>query len=135
MNRQPFPGPGLAIRIIGEVTKEKADRLRQADFIFRDELVRAGEDRQLSQYFAVLTDRKVSYTSGRISTQYRHDFTYGLFEARLKVPKGKGFLPGVVQMPGKGILKAGQQREQPGQQGCQKNGDNCQQNKQRWFAF
>ena len=38
-------------------------------------------------------DGKVSYTSGRISTQYRHDFTYGLFEARLKVPKGKGFLP------------------------------------------
>lgn len=38
-------------------------------------------------------DGKISYTSGRISTQYKHDFTYGLFEARLKVPKGKGFLP------------------------------------------
>ena len=38
-------------------------------------------------------DGKISYTSGRITTQNRHDFTYGLFEARLKVPKGKGFLP------------------------------------------
>ena len=40
--RQPFPGPGLAIRIIGDITKEKADTLRQADFIFRDEIARAG---------------------------------------------------------------------------------------------
>ena len=38
-------------------------------------------------------DGHVSYTSGRISTQWKHDFTYGLFEARLRVPKGKGFLP------------------------------------------
>lgn len=38
-------------------------------------------------------DGSVSYTSGRISTQHKHDFTYGLFEARLKVPRGKGFLP------------------------------------------
>ena len=36
---------------------------------------------------------KVTYTSGRVSTQYKHDFTYGIFEARLKVPRGKGFLP------------------------------------------
>lgn len=42
VSRQPFPGPGLAIRIIGEVTKEKADTLRQADFIFRDILTKAG---------------------------------------------------------------------------------------------
>lgn len=56
VSRQPFPGPGLAIRIIGEVTGEKADLLRQADFIFRDELARAGLQRELSQYFAVLTN-------------------------------------------------------------------------------
>ena len=58
VSRQPFPGPGLAIRIVGEVTKEKADALRLADSIFREELARAGEDRRLSQYFAVLTDSR-----------------------------------------------------------------------------
>lgn len=56
VNRQPFPGPGLAIRIIGDITKEKADTLRQADFIFRDELAKTGQDQCLSQYFAVLTN-------------------------------------------------------------------------------
>ncbi|MCI9566776.1 MAG: glutamine-hydrolyzing GMP synthase [Lawsonibacter sp.] len=58
VSRQPFPGPGLAIRIVGEVTKEKADALRLADSIFREELARAGEDRRLSQYFAVLTNTR-----------------------------------------------------------------------------
>ena len=56
VSRQPFPGPGLAIRIIGEVTKEKADILRQADFIFRDEVAKAGLEGTMSQYFAVLTN-------------------------------------------------------------------------------
>ncbi len=58
VDRQPFPGPGLAIRIMGEVTREKADTLRQADFLFRQEVARAGLDHQLSQYFAVLTDTR-----------------------------------------------------------------------------
>ena len=58
VSRQPFPGPGLAIRIIGEVTKEKADTLRQADFIFRDILTKAGQSRCPSQYFAVLTNTR-----------------------------------------------------------------------------
>ena len=52
--RQPFPGPGLAVRIIGEITKDKADTLRDADAIFREELEAAGV--RPSQYFAVLTD-------------------------------------------------------------------------------
>ncbi len=56
VSRQPFPGPGLAIRIIGEVTREKADLLREADFIFRDEAAKAGLQKDLSQYFAVLTN-------------------------------------------------------------------------------
>lgn len=56
VTRQPFPGPGLAIRIIGDITKEKADTLREADWIFRDEIAKAGQDKALSQYFAVLTD-------------------------------------------------------------------------------
>lgn len=54
--RQPFPGPGLAIRVIGEVTREKLECLRLADFIFRDEIAKAGEDIHLNQYFAVLTN-------------------------------------------------------------------------------
>ena len=75
VSRQPFPGPGLAIRILGEVTKEKADRLRQADFIFREELARAGEDRRLSQYFAVLTD---SRSVGVMGDSRTYDYTLAL---------------------------------------------------------
>ena len=58
VSRQPFPGPGLAIRILGDVTKEKADTLRLADFIFRDEMAKAGLEKQMSQYFAVLTNAR-----------------------------------------------------------------------------
>lgn len=58
VSRQPFPGPGLAIRIIGEITKEKADLLRDADYIFREEIAKAGEDKNLNQYFAVLTNTR-----------------------------------------------------------------------------
>lgn len=53
--RQPFPGPGLAIRIIGDITKEKLDILRKTDFVFRDEIAKAGLDREIWQYFTVLT--------------------------------------------------------------------------------
>lgn len=56
--RQPFPGPGLAIRILGEVTEEKLGVLQNADAIFRDEIAKAGLDRKINQYFAVLTGIK-----------------------------------------------------------------------------
>ena len=56
--RQPFPGPGLAIRVIGDITKDKLDTLREADFIFRDEVAKAGYDVQMNQYFAVLTSMR-----------------------------------------------------------------------------
>ena len=56
--RQPFPGPGLGIRVIGEITKEKLDLLREADFIFRDEVAKAGLAGELSQYFAALTNMR-----------------------------------------------------------------------------
>ena len=54
--RQPFPGPGLAVRIIGEITGQKLDTLRDADAIFRQEIAAAGLESMTSQYFAVLTD-------------------------------------------------------------------------------
>ena len=56
--RQPFPGPGLAIRIMGEITQEKLDILKDADAIFREEIAKAGLDRKINQYFAVLTGIK-----------------------------------------------------------------------------
>lgn len=54
--RQPFPGPGLAVRVIGEITKEKLDLLREADAIFREEIAKAHLETETNQYFAVLTD-------------------------------------------------------------------------------
>ena len=56
--RQPFPGPGLAIRCLGDITKEKLDMLRLADFIFRDEIAKAGLEGTMNQYFAVLTNMR-----------------------------------------------------------------------------
>ena len=56
--RQPFPGPGLAIRVLGELTREKLETLRQADAIFREEVARAGLQQDVNQYFAVLTDSR-----------------------------------------------------------------------------
>lgn len=56
--RQPFPGPGLAIRIIGEVTEEKIKIVQEADYIFRYELAKAGAEKELGQYFAALTNMR-----------------------------------------------------------------------------
>ena len=56
--RQPFPGPGLAIRIIGEVTAEKVRLVQDADAIFRQEMAKAGLDRNANQYFAALTNMR-----------------------------------------------------------------------------
>lgn len=75
VSRQPFPGPGLAIRVIGDLTKEKLDTLRQADFIFRDEIAKAGEDKNLSQYFAVLTNTR---SVGVMGDGRTYDYTLAL---------------------------------------------------------
>ena len=56
--RQPFPGPGLGIRIIGEVTEEKVKIVQEADYIYREEIAKAGIDKGLGQYFAALTNMR-----------------------------------------------------------------------------
>lgn len=56
--RQPFPGPGLAIRVIGDITKEKLEILREADYIFREEVANAKLENTMNQHFAALTNMK-----------------------------------------------------------------------------
>jgi len=73
--RQPFPGPGLGIRVIGDVTKEKLDILRQADFIFRDEIARAHLEGTMNQYFAVLTNTR---SVGVMGDGRTYDYTVAL---------------------------------------------------------
>ena len=66
--RQPFPGPGLAIRIMGEVNKERLDVLRQADWIVMDEIKENNLYRELWQSFAVLTDTQTVGVMGDFRT-------------------------------------------------------------------
>lgn len=66
--RQPFPGPGLAIRIIGNVTKEKLDLLRDADYIMREEIAKNGLNREIWQYFAALTNMQSVGVMGDMRT-------------------------------------------------------------------
>ena len=73
--RQPFPGPGLAIRIIGEITEEKARILQDADYVFRREIAAAGLDKELNQYFAVLTNLR---SVGVMGDERTYDFTLAL---------------------------------------------------------
>ena len=73
--RQPFPGPGLGIRVLGELTKEKLDLLRDADAIFREELHLAGLDREINQYFAVLTNMR---SVGVMGDGRTYDYTIAL---------------------------------------------------------
>ena len=74
VDRQPFPGPGLGIRVIGELTKEKLDILRDADYIFREELEKA-EVPDINQYFAVLTNNRTVGVMGDFRT---YDYTLAL---------------------------------------------------------
>lgn len=73
--RQPFPGPGLAVRVIGEITRDKLEILRDADAIFREEIANAGLDRSINQYFAVITDMK---SVGVMGDGRTYDYTLAL---------------------------------------------------------
>ena len=73
VSRQPFPGPGLAIRVIGDLTKAKLDTLRDADAIYREEIANAGLD--VSQYFAVLTNTR---SVGVMGDGRTYDYTLAL---------------------------------------------------------
>ena len=73
--RQPFPGPGLGIRIIGAVTREKLDILREADAIFREEIMNSGMERDINQYFAVLTGMR---SVGVMGDERTYDYTIAL---------------------------------------------------------
>ncbi len=75
VSRQPFPGPGLAIRVIGDLTKEKLDTLRDADAIYRQEIANAGLDREIGQYFAVLTNTR---SVGVMGDGRTYDYTLAL---------------------------------------------------------
>ena len=73
--RQPFPGPGLAIRILGDITDEKLDILRRSDFILRDEIAKAGLDRSVWQYFTVFTGIR---SVGVMGDQRTYDYAIGV---------------------------------------------------------
>lgn len=73
--RQPFPGPGLGIRIIGEVTREKVRIVQEADAIYREEIAKAGIDKDLGQYFAALTNMK---SVGCMGDERTYDYAIAL---------------------------------------------------------
>ena len=73
--RQPFPGPGLAIRIIGDITDDKLDILKEADSIFREEIANSGLHKSINQYFAVLTNLK---SVGVMGDERTYDYTIAL---------------------------------------------------------
>ena len=75
VSRQPFPGPGLAIRVIGDLTKEKLDTLRDADAIYRQEIADAGLAQKIGQYFAVLTNTR---SVGVMGDGRSYDYTLAL---------------------------------------------------------
>ena len=73
--RQPFPGPGLGIRIIGDVTAEKVRIVQDADFIYREEIAKAGIDKQIGQYFAALTNMR---SVGVMGDERTYDYAIAL---------------------------------------------------------
>ena len=75
VSRQPFPGPGLAIRIIGDLDENKVKTLQEADYIVREEIAKAGLDKDIHQYFAVLTNTR---TVGVMGDARTYDYVLAL---------------------------------------------------------
>ena len=75
VSRQPFPGPGLGIRIIGEVTPEKVAIVQDADAIWREEIAKAGLDKEISQYYAALTNM---HSVGVMGDERTYDYAIAL---------------------------------------------------------
>ncbi len=73
--RQPFPGPGLAIRVIGDITKEKLEILREADYIYREEIAKHGLNTEIWQYFAALTNMR---SVGVMGDERTYDYAVAL---------------------------------------------------------
>ena len=73
--RQPFPGPGLGIRIVGEVTAEKVRMVQEADAIYREEIAKAGLDKSIGQYFAALTNMR---SVGVMGDERTYDYAVAL---------------------------------------------------------
>ena len=73
--RQPFPGPGLGVRIVGEVTAEKVKIVQDADAIYREEIANAGLDREINQYFAALTNMR---SVGVMGDERTYDYAVAL---------------------------------------------------------
>ncbi|MCQ2331734.1 MAG: glutamine-hydrolyzing GMP synthase [Paludibacteraceae bacterium] len=73
--RQPFPGPGLAIRVIGDITEKKLEIVRESDAILREEIAKAGLDREIWQYFTVLTNLQ---SVGVMGDERTYDYALGI---------------------------------------------------------
>ena len=98
VDHQPFPGPGLAVRCIGELTKEKLDILREADYVFRSEMAKAKLDRKAQQFFAIMTNVK----STGVKNGAR---TFGYVIALRAVATQQFVKAGIVELPFKFMVK------------------------------
>lgn len=92
VERQPFPGPGLAVRCLGELTKEKLDILREADAIFREEMAKAKLDKKAQQFFAIMTNVK----SVGVKNNAR---TFGYVIAIRAISTSQFVKAGIVELP------------------------------------